>query len=75
MIPAECGHAKPEPAIFASALASLGLAAEAAVYVGHDPEEDAPGAEAAGLQVLLLREGDTLSDLPARIQALATLGR
>src|SRR5579884_2814147 len=40
---------KPDPAIFARALALGGVAAEEAVYVGDSPEHDVAGAKAAGL--------------------------
>ena len=45
---AEAGAAKPDPAIFRSALARLGVSAERTLHVG-DQQEDESGALAAGL--------------------------
>jgi putative hydrolase of the HAD superfamily len=73
IIPSQCGAAKPDGAIFRHALDALGVRRAATVYVSHDPEEDAPGAAAAGLQVLLVADGGDLASVPARLQALATL--
>lgn len=73
MIPSRCGAAKPEPAIFAAALEALGIRAQAAVYIGHDPEQDAAAATAAGLQGLRLDEDSDLREIPTRLRALATL--
>lgn len=57
-IPAQVGAAKPDAAIFARALASLGLHPGEAVYVGDEMDDDYRGAEAAGLTAVLLdREG------------------
>lgn len=46
------GVAKPDPAIFAPALAALGVAAERALYVGDTVHADVRGARAAGMQVV-----------------------
>jgi putative hydrolase of the HAD superfamily len=56
---AQCGAAKPDPAIFARALALAGGAAPAdAVHVGDSVEADVAGARAAGLAaVLVARDG------------------
>jgi putative hydrolase of the HAD superfamily len=49
---------KPDPAIFAPALALAGCGPEDAVHVGDTPEEDLEGARAAGIRALLIdREG------------------
>ena len=48
------GVAKPEPGIFARALADLGVAAEQAVMVGDSPEADVAGAKRAGLGAVWL---------------------
>ncbi|MGB5136219.1 MAG: HAD-IA family hydrolase [Prochlorococcaceae cyanobacterium] len=48
------GAAKPDPAPFRLALASLGLSAEQAWHVGDSPE-DVQGAAAAGVRCLLVR--------------------
>ena len=67
VLPAHAGAAKPDPRIFAHALAALGLAARDAVYVGDDPEHDFQGARAAGLRALDVRRLASLRELPDRI--------
>jgi putative hydrolase of the HAD superfamily len=61
------GAAKPSAQIFRRALQKHGALPESALHVGDSPREDAEGAEAAGLQgVLLDRRGEgTIS--PGRI--------
>lgn len=55
---AEAGAAKPDPAIFARALALAGVDAGAAWHVGDSPDADVAGARAAGLvPVLIARDG------------------
>jgi putative hydrolase of the HAD superfamily len=55
---AEAGARKPDPAIFAPALAIAGCSAEEALHVGDTPEEDLDAARAAGIRALLIdREG------------------
>jgi putative hydrolase of the HAD superfamily len=54
----ETGSAKPDPLIFARALAVLGVAPEHAIHVGDDPRADVAGAAAAGIAGLLIRRGD-----------------
>jgi putative hydrolase of the HAD superfamily len=51
---AGAGARKPDPAIFAPALALAGSAPEDAVHVGDTPEEDVAGARAAGIRALLI---------------------
>jgi putative hydrolase of the HAD superfamily len=72
MLPAEAGAAKPEPAIFAAALAALGVPAERALYVGDHVEQDVAGAVAAGLRAL---DVTTLPDLRALPKAIDRLDR
>lgn len=64
----DAGVAKPDPAIFLSALAALGIAPERALYVGDDPEVDIAGARAAGLSALHVASLATLADLPAWLE-------
>lgn len=45
---------KPAPRLFESACAALGAAAERAVMVGDNPQTDVAGAEALGLQAILV---------------------
>lgn len=77
-IPSRCGFSKPDPRFFAAAVAALGTAAAETVHVGNDPERDEAAARAAGLGALRVdaRAGgaDGWRDLPARLDALATLG-
>jgi putative hydrolase of the HAD superfamily len=76
---AGAGVQKPDPAIFALALARMGVEPGEAVHVGDDARADVEGAHAAGLRAVLLdREGgarggalSSLSELPARILNLA----
>ena len=50
----EAGAAKPDGAIFAHALAVLGVDASKALHVGDNPEADYDGALAAGIEALLV---------------------
>lgn len=63
ILPRDAGAAKPDPAIFAYALARLGVAPEAALFVGDHPEEDLAGARAAGLRAVDVTSLATLTDL------------
>jgi HAD superfamily hydrolase (TIGR01549 family) len=55
---AGAGARKPDPAIFETALEVAAVQATEALHVGDTPEEDAAGARAAGIRVLLLdRQG------------------
>ena len=50
----EAGAAKPDPAIFAHALAALGVEASEALHVGDNREADYDGARAAGIEAFLV---------------------
>lgn len=50
------GVRKPEPAIFAHALAALALGPEEVAFVGDNPEADVAGAKAAGLRAVWMRD-------------------
>lgn len=50
--PADAVAAKPDPHIFAVALARLGVHADQAVYVGNDADDDIAGARRAGLRAI-----------------------
>jgi putative hydrolase of the HAD superfamily len=68
---AELGHAKPDGAIFAHALALAGVPAEAALHAGDSPREDVEGALAAGLRaVLVARDG---APAPSGVPVIASL--
>lgn len=49
---------KPDPALFARALERLGVPPQRAAHLGNDPERDAAGARAAGIEALLLGPPD-----------------
>jgi len=69
---AELGAAKPDPAIFARALALAGdVPAAAALHVGDTLVEDVAGARAAGIEaVLVVRDG---GPAPEGVRAIASL--
>jgi len=71
VLPRDAGAAKPDPRIFAFALARLGVAPAEAVYVGDDADDDVAGAAAAGLRAIHVASLATLAELPQRIDALA----
>lgn len=82
VISTRAGAAKPEPAIFSHALAHHGLAPEHAVHVGDSYEMDVLGAQAAGLQPVLIDRRtesptsgaylsvNTLTEVPALLDRL-----
>ncbi|HSK77167.1 MAG TPA: HAD-IA family hydrolase [Thermoanaerobaculia bacterium] len=57
------GVEKPDRRIFAEALSRLGVRPEAALHVGDSRLEDVEGAEAVGMQALLLTRGSRAGDL------------
>jgi putative hydrolase of the HAD superfamily len=65
MLPGEARAAKPDPRIFALALARLGVSPQEAVFVGDDRERDLAGARAAGLATVDVTRLATLAELPA----------
>jgi putative hydrolase of the HAD superfamily len=68
---AELGVAKPDPAIFAHALALAGCAPEHAWHAGDSPEADVAGARAAGVEpVLVARHGEPA---PPGVAAVSSL--
>jgi len=68
---AEFGAAKPDPAIFAHALALAGARARDAVHAGDDVEADVHGARAAGIEpVLVTRDGEPGPEGVRRIPTL-----
>jgi putative hydrolase of the HAD superfamily len=74
-IPALVGAAKPEPAIFAHALAQLGTTTAEALHVGDELDDDYEGAEAAGLGAVLVDRGRRFVERPGlrRIDSLVEL--
>jgi putative hydrolase of the HAD superfamily len=72
---AEAGARKPDPAIFAPALAIAGVEASRALHVGDTVSEDVDGARAAGIRALHLdRSGAgeiaSLAEVPARLDTM-----
>ena len=69
------GVTKPDPAIFARALACHGAEPADALHVGDSPVEDAEGARAAGLRAVLIDRAGRHADRPgiARVDSLAAL--
>jgi putative hydrolase of the HAD superfamily len=67
VISAEVGASKPDPAIFARALAVAGVSAGEALHVGDTAAADLAGARAAGIRALHLdrsgSDGDALASL------------
>jgi putative hydrolase of the HAD superfamily len=62
-LPSDAGVAKPDPAIFTSAIAALGAAPARTLVVGNDAERDLAGARAAGLRAVDIASLATLVDL------------
>ncbi len=71
--PADAGAAKPDPRIFAVALARLGIPASQALYVGDDVEHDVYGARAAGLHAIVVDALPSLSALLDRLESTPPL--
>jgi methylmalonyl-CoA mutase, C-terminal domain len=60
------GVEKPDPAIFRAALDALGVAPHEALYVGDLYEVDIVGAQAAGMEAVLLTSSSTEPGRPCR---------
>ncbi len=74
ILAAEEGFAKPEPGLFRAAMRRLRLEEGEAIYVGDDPENDVPGARAAGMIPLLIdRRGGPFPPGSPRIASLGDL--
>jgi putative hydrolase of the HAD superfamily len=67
-LPSNAGVAKPDPAMFTSALSALGLSAERVLFVGNDAQRDLEGARAAGLRPVDVASLATLTDLPMLLE-------
>ncbi len=67
-LPSDAGVAKPDPAIFTSAVCALGLTAERVLFVGNDTERDLEGARSAGLRPVDVGSLATLADLPMLLE-------
>lgn len=67
------GRRKPHPAIFAAALAQLGVAPHEALFVGDSHADDVVGAHAAGLDVVWLQADAAPAPGPAPTYRLVDL--
>lgn len=73
---ADAASAKPGPAIFAHALAAVGVSAAQSLYVGDQLEIDIAGAAAAGITpVLMDRDGLFPEFAGLRAMSMAAVGR
>jgi putative hydrolase of the HAD superfamily len=70
ILPSDAGAAKPDPRIFAFALARLGIAPGAALYVGDDHENDVKGARSAGLYAVDVSRHATLTELSDQLESI-----
>jgi putative hydrolase of the HAD superfamily len=71
---AEVGHAKPDGAIFAHALALAGAPPDAALHVGDSADADVSGALAAGLRAVLVAR-DGAATAPAGVPVVGSLAK
>jgi putative hydrolase of the HAD superfamily len=80
VLSSEEGLAKPDPRIFAQALALLGVSAERTVFVGNDLHADIAGAQGAGLRAVYVNPAGSgfaaggLRPRPQVVGASTTLG-
>ncbi len=75
IVSGDYGFRKPDPRLFAMALAALGVAPGEAAYVGDHPYHDICGARAAGLTAILLaRPGRAVEDARACAPDLTVAG-
>lgn len=68
--PGHVGFAKPDPRLFAAALARLDVRPEQTAYVGDDVADGRSGAEAAGLRAVDVGGVATLADVPGLLITL-----
>jgi putative hydrolase of the HAD superfamily len=75
VIPAHVGAAKPDPAIFAHAVAKAEVAPSDALHVGDEIDDDYRAAESAGLKPVLIDRAGSFrgNDGLRRIESLADL--
>jgi HAD superfamily hydrolase (TIGR01549 family) len=67
------GKTKPHETIFRAMLAKLGVAPDAAVMVGDDPDDDFAGAHAVGMDAWLVDRDDRFPGHPQRLTDLRAL--
>jgi putative hydrolase of the HAD superfamily len=75
VLPARAGAAKPDPRIFAHALAELGVGAGETLFVGDDSARDLAGARAAGLLACDVARLASLRELPDHVAEIALPSR
>lgn len=71
VLPGQARAAKPDPAIFAFALAGLGIEPARAIFVGDDRRRDIAGARAAGMRAIEVGSLATLAALPDHLELAA----
>ncbi len=69
----DAGVSKPDPRIFLSALRAMKVRPNAALFIGDDPDTDAAGAAAAGMECLLVDRASESSGQQKRICSLAEI--
>jgi putative hydrolase of the HAD superfamily len=67
------GAAKPDPAVFETALELVGCEPADAFHVGDSPQGDVDGARAAGIRVALLDRHGVLPDPPEGVPKISSL--
>ncbi len=72
ILPSDALAAKPDPRIFAFALARLGVAPGASLYVGDDHENDMLAARNAGLFAVDVGRLATLAELPDHLESIGS---
>jgi putative hydrolase of the HAD superfamily len=70
---AEAGAAKPDPRIFAAALALAGGHADGAIHVGDSVAYDVAGARAVGWRAVLVARDGAPERVPAGVPVIASL--
>ena len=70
---AEAGAAKPDPRIFARALALAGGAPDGALHAGDSLEHDVAGARAAGLRPVLVARAGRPAGVPEDVAVIGSL--
>jgi putative hydrolase of the HAD superfamily len=70
---AEAGAAKPDPRIFAAALALAGGSADGALHAGDSVEQDIAGARAAGWRAVLVARAGAPPRVPAGVPVIGSL--
>jgi putative hydrolase of the HAD superfamily len=70
---AEVGASKPARAPFDAALELAGVRSDRVVHIGDGLEEDVAGAQAAGIEAVLLHRGAGAPEAPAGVRVIASL--